>query len=253
MLIPTLKKKLCRDLVIDTDATELGSVAITSFLYPNGDSVNLYFGSMGGDLLAVSDEGATTDFLKTQGIELTPERRSIIKTMCQQNDVEFITPALRRQFEMPNIGNACIELCEAIIAVASIFYQVESPVRSSLPVAIEKILRKRVGPTRGIQRDWVDRRHDPEGSFAVDFRMNGIGDPRNIFPVTSSSKSIMVAATGNFLRSHNIKGKSLAVIDKDAGLGHRDVNRLQLATDEIIVGLAGHESKIVNFALGNAV
>jgi hypothetical protein len=143
-------------------------------------------------------------------------------------------------------------LCEAITAVSSIFYHVDSPVRSSLPIAVDKILRKKVEPKRGIERQWTDRRNDPNGSFPVDFRMNGIGEPRNIFPVTSSSKSIMVVAVANFLRSHGIRGRSLAIIDKGADLGPRDVNRLQLTADEIMFGLEGHESKIVKFALSGA-
>jgi hypothetical protein len=249
MIIHGLKKKLCRDLLIDAAATDIGSVAITTFTYPNGDSVNLYFGNMGGDSLSVSDEGATVKFLKEQGIELPVERRNTIQTMCRQFDVEFVTPVIRRQFEMADLGAACIALCEAITAVAAIFYHVETPVRSSLPVAVDTILRKKVEPKRGVERQWIDKRHDPEGSFPVDFRMNGIGSPRNIFPVTSTSKALMVVAVANFLRSHSIKGKSMAIVDKDAGLGPRDVNRLQLTADEIVHGI--DESRIVQFALSS--
>jgi hypothetical protein len=248
MIIHGLKKRLCRDLLVEAESTELGSVAITSFSYPNGDSVNLYFSSL-GDTLAVSDEGATVAFLKNQAIDFPTERRNAIKTMCRPYDVEFVTPDLRRQFQLPEIGVACMALCEAITTVASIYFHVDSPVKSSLPVAVDKLLRKRVESKRGVERQWIDKRHDPEGSFPVDFRLNGIGEPRNIFPVTSTSKSLMVVAVGNFLRSHSVKGRSLAIVDNEAGLGHRDLNRLQLTTDEIIFGLDGHESKIVKFAL----
>lgn len=250
MVIPGLKKKLCRDLLAEENVTELGTVAITTFSYPNGDSVNLHFSALGGDSLAVSDEGATLAFLRNQAIELTPARRNNIKTMCRPYDVEFVTPILRREFQMPEIGIACMALCEAITAVASIFYHVETALKSSLPVAIDQILRKKVQPNRGVERQWIDKRHDPQGSFPVDFRMNGVGDPRNIFPVTSTSKSLMVVAVGNFLRRYHARGKSLAIVDKEADLGARDMNRLQLTTDEIIIGLEGQESRIVDFALG---
>jgi len=252
MLIPALKRKLCRDLLVEVESTETGSVAVTSFSYPNGDSVNLYFTDLGDGVLGVSDEGATVSFLDRQGIELSAARRQIIKTMCRPYDVEFLTPILRRQFQIPDVGTASLALCEAITAVASIFYFVESPARSSLPVAVDRILRRKVENKRGVERDWIDRRHDPKGSFPVDFRMNGLGDPRNIFPVTSASKSLMVVAVGNFLRSHRIAGQSLAIIDKEAGLGPTDMNRLSLTVNRIVRGLDGNENEIVKFALEGA-
>jgi len=117
MIIPHLAKRLCRDLLVEAQATDVGSVATTSFEYPNGDSVCLYFSDF-GDTLCVSDEGATVSFLKNQGIDLPGERRSAITRMCRPFDVEFVTPALRRQFKMPEIGIACLGLCEAITAVS---------------------------------------------------------------------------------------------------------------------------------------
>ena len=249
MVISGLKRKLCRDLLLEEASTELGSVAITSFSYPNGDSVNLYFDSL-GDTLAVSDEGSTVAFLKSQGIELSPDRREAIKVMCRAHDVEFVTPTLRRHFQMPDIGTACMALCETIASVSSIYYHAGPPVRSSLPVAVDKLLRAKVEPRRGIERHWFDRRHDPKGSFPVDFHLNGVGEARNIFSVTSPSKSIMVVAVVNFLRSHRTKSPTLAIIDENADLGPRDLNRLQITTDEMVFGLDKHEDKIVNFALG---
>src|SRR5271170_5516366 len=110
MFIEALKRKLCRDLLVRVEATDFGSVAITSFSYPNGDSVNLYF-SDAGESVSVSDEGATVDYLRSRNIELPPERREVIKNMCRAHDVEFVTPTLRRFFKPPEIGVACMSLC----------------------------------------------------------------------------------------------------------------------------------------------
>ncbi len=251
MVIEGLKRKLCRDVLVDADVVAGRSVVVTSFSYPNGDSIDIFFRSM-GDTIAASDEGATLSFFKTQGVELPPDRRELIKTICRSFDVEFTTPEIRKQFQLSDIGPACLSLCEAITNVASIYYHVDTPVRSSLPVAINKLLRARVEPKRGVDRQWTSRRHDPKGSFPVDFRMNGIGDPRNIFAVTSPSKSIMTVAVMNFLKSHRIPGHSLAVIDPDAEIGPRDTNRLELTADKIIYGITGKENTIVRFALQTA-
>lgn len=237
--------------MVEEAATDTASVAITSFSYPNGDSINLYFSDM-GDSVGVSDEGATASFLKSQGVDFTPERRNLIKTMCQSFDVEFATPVLRKQFQIEEIGAACMSLCEAITTVSSIYYHAKSPSRSSLPVAVDKLLRAKVASTRRIERDWTHPKHDPKGSFPVDFHVNGLGEPRNIFSITSPSKSIMTVAVINFLRSHRITTPSLVIIDKDSGLGPRDTNRLQLTASEIFFGLKGKEDEIVKFALAAA-
>ena len=250
MLIEGLKKKLCRDLLVETDQTDVDTVAITSFSYPNGDSVNLYFSGF-GDTLAVSDEGATVDFLHAHNIELPADRRDTIKTMCRPYEVEFATPVLRRFFQMPEIGPASMALCEAITRVAAISYQAVPQLRSSLPLAVDTLLRKRVMPRRGVERQWIAKRQDPKGSFPVDFRVNGLGEPRHIFSVTSSSKSILAVAVVNFLRSHRINVPTLAIVDLEAGLGPRDTNRLQLTVSDLSYGIEGNEEKIVRFALAD--
>jgi hypothetical protein len=251
MVIPSLKKKLCRDLLLEEASTDTASVAVTSFSYPNGDSVNLYFSDL-GDTIGVSDEGATVAFLRTQGVDFTAERRSAIKTMCRPHDVEFVTPVLRKQFQMPEIATACMALCEAISIVASIYYHVGSPARSSLPLAVDKLLRARVEPKRAVQRGWTSLRHDPKASFPVDFHVNGIGEPRNIFSVTSPSKCIMVVAVINFLKSHRLSAPSMAIVDKDADLGTKDLNRLQLTANQLTFGLHGKEDRVVDFALSGS-
>jgi hypothetical protein len=145
-----------------------------------------------------------------------------------------------------------MELCEAITRVSSIYYHAGAQLRSPLPVIVGALLRERVEPIRGVERRWVDRRHDPKGAFPVDFHVNSIGEPRNIFSVSSAGKAVMVSAVVNFLRAHGHRWPTMTVIDKEAGLGPKDVNRLELASTELRFGIEDHEDDVVQFALNGA-
>lgn len=247
-LIDKVRDRLCRDLLAEIGQSEDQGFAITSFAYPNGDSVNLYFDDL-GDELAVSDEGTTLSFLRQQNVEITADRNEIIRSVCRAHEVEYQTPRLVKRCDLKSVGAASLELCEAVTQIAAIYFHAPGALRSPLPVAMDELLRKRVEPKRRVERRWTDRRHDPKGSFPVDFHVNGLGPPRNIFAVTSRSKSILVTAVVHFLRSHGLKMPTMSIIDPSAHLGPRDVNRLQLASTELRFGLDRHQHDIVDFAL----
>lgn len=249
MLMQTIKSRLCSDFVVEIDESEGQSAAITSFSYPDGDSVTLYFQDVDG-MIAVSDEGATVSFLKNQQVELTPERREQIKVMCLQHGVSFQESRLVKQFPPEDAGSACLSFCEAVTRVSSIHYHSSSQFRSPLPIAVSKLLHVKVEPVREVTRKWTDPQFDRKGSFPVDFHVNGIGEPRNIFYVTSAGKGLMVSAVVHFLRSHLIDVPTMTIVESDIPLGNRAIDRLQLASTEIRFGLEKHEDDVVKFALG---
>jgi hypothetical protein len=232
MIIDRLRKRLCRDLLADVGEVDGRSVAVTTFTYPNGDSINLYFGKRGDDLV-VSDEGATIDFLRSQDITLTEERRDCIAAMCEPFAATVEGPRLVRNFQMEGLGAACVGLAQAATQVASLFYQAKPNLRSPLPVTVHRILRERVARTRGIEEDWVARRFDHEAAYPVDYRANGVGEPRHVFTVTSPKKAVLVSAVVHFLRSHRIDVPTMTIVDPEADLDRPDINRLQLASTEL--------------------
>src|SRR4051794_40494034 len=107
MLIDSVKDRLCRDLLAEVGHAEDQGFAITSFTYPNGDSVNLYFDDL-GDELAVSDEGTTLRFLRQQNIEITADRHEIIRSVCKTHEVEYQTPRLVKRCDIASVGAACL-------------------------------------------------------------------------------------------------------------------------------------------------
>ena len=119
MLTEVLKSRLCRDLLEEVDTIGDLVVAITSFAYPNGDSVNLFVENQ-GDELVVSDEGTTLRFLRHQNVELTKDRQDIIKAMCASYGVEFQLPRLVKRCDPLAIGIGFMEFCEAVMRISSV-------------------------------------------------------------------------------------------------------------------------------------
>lgn len=250
MLIEELKSRICRDLVFEINQSDELTYAITSFSYPDGDSVNLYFRDLGGEM-EVSDEGTTIRFFRQQQVDLTLDRHAIIKSMCRAHDVEFQHPRLVKRFDISDAGVACLAFCEAVTSVSAIYYHSPAAKRSPLPVELGELLRKRVEPIRRVEHHWTSRRYDPKGSFPVEFHVNGMGPPRNIFSVTSHGKAVLVSAVVHFLKSHGIDSPTMSIVDPEAKLGPRDIDRLQLASTEIRFGIDKHHQDVVEFALAD--
>jgi hypothetical protein len=248
MVIEGLKSRLCRDFIVDVDEVAGRPVAITTLDYPNGDSINLYFDRR-DEQYVVSDEGATVDFLRDQHIKLTDERRDTIDAMCEPHQVILEWPRIVLPFDPADVGPACLTLAQVASQIAAIHYHSNDNLRSPLPLTVNRILRERVEPVRGVERRWVAKRYDPKEAYPVDFRVNGVGKPRHIFSVTSARKAVLVSAVVHFLRSHGIDVPTMTIVDTEAKLSRPDVNRLQLASTELRFGIEKYHQDLADFAL----
>jgi hypothetical protein len=246
--INKIASELCGKFVSHVSTDGGSPCIVTSLYYPNGDSIVLYFNRRGRQL-EVTDYGGTLDALSHSGVEMN-ERKKMLDAICKREDVTRSGRSLSKILRPRSVSEDCLSFCQTITHISSWHFHQEQHLRSKLPLAIESLLEKKVRPKRQFVKQWHAQEHDPDGLFLVDYHFNGAAPARNLFFVTSESKALMVSAVVHFLRSHRLKTKTLAVIDRSAGVSKKQIERVQIAADELYFGLKGHEGQIVGFALG---
>ncbi len=249
--IADLATRLCGDMVRAVAKRGTREFIITRFSYPDGDLLNLYIESTTGNYW-LSDLGITLSKFRINGIELTSSRSQFIQSICNVYGLELDRTILRKRItESPNLDS--LAFCEAIARISTLEYLKDVHKRSSLPDQLEHLLEKRVEPQRTILRKWYDKSVDFKNSHPVDFRINGPGQPRNIFHVAAPGKSNLVSAVCNYFKVKKVFVPTMAVIDPDVNLGPHFLDRLQLAVTHIRYGVAGGEDAIVRFALDESL
>lgn len=251
--VKKLPSMLCPDFVVDVQQVAGKTCIITPMYYPNGDSINIYLRRSGREIIA-SDEGTTIDNLAHGLIKMTPDRRSLVESICRARGSSFATPSVTKVLKVKTLRDDILSFCQTINDISSLHYHAAHQDRSLFHDAVDAIIQKKVEVVRNVKvsRNWTNPDLDPKGSFPVDYHINESGPARNLFYVTSGSKALLVTAVSHFLKSHKIDIPTLAVVDRDAEIKGRQLNRLQFSSTMLLVGIKGNEKRIVRFALGKA-
>jgi hypothetical protein len=244
--VKTLATHLCHDVVDEVGIRHGIAFIVTSFRYPDGDSVNLYVDRRDGESW-VTDLGTTHTKFALEGMRITEARQRVIDVVCRSYGVRQSELSLAARLDPASPSVGCLGLCEAITRISTLHYGIVSNERSDIHGAIESILKARVGHARKWTQDWTDPALDERQAFPVDFRMNGTGKPRHLFGVASRYKAALVSAVSHFFRAHDKYVPTMCVIDPAAKLGRHHIDRVQLAADEIVFGV--DEDRIAEFAL----
>ena len=244
-------QRLCGDFVRRIARRGSRAFIVTQFKYPDGDFMNLYPEGR-GDTFSVSDLGDTMFKCRMGGVKLTSTRMKWIDTICGIHGIRMEDSVFRKDVRQDHFGTDCLSFCEAISKISTLEYDSERRLRSFLPAQLDGLIHDCVEPVRGVTRKWTHPTLDPKQSYPVDYRFNGIGEPRHVFHVVSGDKSTLVAAVCGFLKLQGIFAPTLAVVSTDADLGPHEVDRLQRAATSIKFGIAGNEDEIIRFATSTA-
>jgi hypothetical protein len=243
-----LAQLLCRDFVHSVGTRHERSFIVTNFRYPDGDFVLLYV-QPDGDQCIITDLGTTLFKCTVARVILTDTRKNLLNVICRKYGIEQDHGALRKVINVKSVGADTLAFCEAVTRISNLQMETDSGSRSVIPAQIERLLEQRVTPQRQFVRKWSHPDLDTSGDYPVDYRLNGVGEARNVFIVGSPAKSTFVAAASSFFRLNAIYVPTLAIIDPEVHFGRHYISRLQRAATEIRYGVTGYEEQIVRFAL----
>lgn len=238
-----LVQTVCDDLIAGVEEYQGARYIISSLRCANGDGVVAWV--EGGKL---TDRGKTLFSLQVDDIKLTKSRLEMIDAICSVHGV-----TKRGEDFLKTLGKDpsrdVREYFHALTRICDLRMHAVTKEPATIEYDLDTLLNRRVLPHRTFERNWCDRRIDPQGAFRVDYRLNGKAQPRHLFHVSSKQKCDRVTGVCGFLKSEGLYAPTLAVVPDDIELGEQYLERLRLSTDALSFGVRGHEQAIIDFAL----
>ena len=117
----------------------------TPFLYPDGDTIDIYYANKNGQI-TLTDLGETTRWLKGQAImgKRNQKQRYFIDDICQNHNVEFFRGMLMlRVHPQDNFALLVNRLSEAAIRVADLIFTFQARANASFADDVQDLLVER--------------------------------------------------------------------------------------------------------------
>jgi len=182
------KHKVCEELRVASEGIDRYRV-FTPFMFNDGDHLSIVLKRENQQWM-LSDEGHTLMHLTYQIDEkdlYRGNRQKLITNALSTFSItdrggELVLTIPREQY-----GDALYSFVQALIKISDINYLTRERVKSTFLEDFRAFITKEVPEDRRIF-DWSDKRHDPEGKYSVDCRINGMAKPLMIYALPSDDK-----------------------------------------------------------------
>jgi hypothetical protein len=231
MTIEQFASALCKDIVLGTFKRVDRAFVATRFSYPVGDSVNIYLID-DGDSQFLSDQGTTNYVLRVAGVDMESDgRQGFIESVCALHGVELTGDFMLRKAVTPETaGDAALHFCEAVTRISTLHYFDRQERRDrTFRDEIDQVLRVNL-PKRQVIRNWSDPAIDPRGVWKVDFHLNTLKTPFDVFAITSDRSALSAAATIGYLRSRQRIHKSVSVVAPGVKLPRSSEGKIEMVS-----------------------
>jgi hypothetical protein len=182
------KEKVSNRLRLGTEGIDRFRV-FTPFLFEDGDHLVIVLKreSAGWTL---SDEGHTymhlTYDLEEKDLQ-KGTRQKIITNALSSFGVEDRRGELVMRIQDGGYGNALFSFVQALLKITDVSYLSRERVISTFLDDFREFISEKV-PEAHRQFDWHDPKHDPEGKYVVDCRINNLPNPLLIYALPSDDK-----------------------------------------------------------------
>ncbi|MFG0292305.1 MAG: DUF1828 domain-containing protein [Phycisphaerales bacterium JB050] len=232
---------LCKDLVLAFGRRYDRSFIVSSLFYSDGDSISVYIVKTASGELLLTDAGTT--FFKLLGSRHrrsdAKDQRASAACACYRAKIEdqVIFTALSAE----NPTESLLRLAQAAQQVFAIYSESEHSTPSDFRVAVDEAMQRVVRPKRLYYTKWNDQDLDPNGSFPVDYRLNGTGQQKNIFHISTPYKAALVSAISGFFQANDRFVPTLSIVNPESELGDHHYDRISLASTKILWGVDDEE------------
>lgn len=182
------KKKVCDCLRLATEGFDRYRV-FTPFLFEDGDHLAIVLKRDQGRWI-LSDEGHTYMHLTYDLDEKDLQRgtrQKIITTALSAFSVDDRNGELIIGIQDERYGDALYSFVQALLKITDLTYLSRERVRSTFMEDFRAFLEEQV-PERRRSFEWHDSKHDPDGKYVVDYRVNGMTRPLLVYALPGDDK-----------------------------------------------------------------
>ena len=225
----------------------------TPFLFEDGDHLAVVLKSEDGRWV-LSDEGHTYMHLTYDVDEKDLQRgnrQKIISNALSVFSVEDREGELRLLIPEEQYGDGLFSFIQALLKISDVSYLSRERVKSTFMEDFRSFMEATV-PVDRRSFDWYDPRHDPEGKYAVDCRLNGMPKPIMVFALPSDDRVRDSTISLLQFERWGIPHRSLAIFEDQEEVHRKVLARFSDVCEKQFSSLGSNKDRIAAY-LGEAM
>ena len=220
----------------------------TPFRFDDGDHLAIVLKQQ-GQTWVLSDEAHTFMHL-TYDIDeqdlLRGNRQKIISDALSVFHVEDRDGELTIDVPDHKFGDALYDFVQALLKITDVSFLTRERAQNTFVEDFRSIFTELI-PEQRRTFDWHDRKHDPEGKYAIDCRINGMPRPIFIHALLNDAQTRDATITLHQFERWQIPFNSLAIFNDQEAINRKVLARFSDVCDKQFSSLATNQDRIERF------
>jgi len=241
------KNKVSEKLSLSSEGIDRYRV-FTPFMFEDGDHLSILLKRMNGGWM-LSDEGHTymhlTYDLEEKDLQKGTRQKIITNALSmfnvQDREGELIIPIQNERY-----GDALYNFVQALLKITDVTYLSRERVRSTFMEDFKTFMEESV-PENRREFDWFDPKHDPDGKYSIDCRINGMPRPLFVQALPNDDKTRDSTITLLQFEKRGSTFRSLAIFEDQEQINRKVLARFSDVCEKQFSSLAANRDRIKRF------
>ena len=241
------KNKVTEKLSLSSEGVDRYRV-FTPVMFEDGDHLSIVLKRMNGGWI-LSDEGHTymhlTYDLEEKDLQKGTRQKIITNALSmfrvEDKEGELLIPIQKNRY-----GDALYNFIQALLKITDVAYLSRERVRSTFMEDFKGFMEESIPEIRR-EFDWFDPRHDPEGKYLIDCRINKMPRPLFVQALPNDDKTRDATITLLQFEKWGVPCRSMAIFEDQEEINRKVLARYSDVCEKQFSSLAANRERIRRF------